>query len=308
MVLVCRRDLSSDDKREYIRAIKCLQRLPARDGHKPEVRSRSDEIQAAHIDLADVVHQVGFFLPWHRFFVFIHETALRNECSYSGPIPYWDVTRDADSDKPMKESPVFDSDFGFGGNGSPGTYSLPPMNFPNPSRIDKWAYSRGCVEDGPFKKSTLSLGPGKLITNHCIVRNINETYRPFLKSSALIDMKNRPGFESFSFELEGRPRTTTYRIHDGAHVLVGGDMSNVYSSPGDPLFFLHHANLDRIWWEWQQVKPAKRIYEVSGRTTVDPPFHNVTLDFSLRFNTLASPIRVRDVMNIVSNPLCYIYL
>ncbi len=29
------------------------------------------------------------------------------------------------------------------------------------------------------------------------------------------------------------------------------------ASPTDPLFFLHHANIDRIWAEWQKAHPAQ---------------------------------------------------
>jgi tyrosinase len=34
------------------------------------------------------------------------------------------------------------------------------------------------------------------------------------------------------------------------HNAVGGTMSSA-SSPKDPIFFLHHANIDRLWAEWQ---------------------------------------------------------
>lgn len=30
-------------------------------------------------------------------------------------------------------------------------------------------------------------------------------------------------------------------------------MSNMYSSPGDPLFWLHHGKLDFEWNKWQQL-------------------------------------------------------
>ncbi len=38
-------------------------------------------------------------------------------------------------------------------------------------------------------------------------------------------------------------------IHGGVHVWVGGIMST-FLSPADPVFWLHHANLDRLWWNW----------------------------------------------------------
>jgi tyrosinase len=39
-------------------------------------------------------------------------------------------------------------------------------------------------------------------------------------------------------------------IHGGVHIWVGGTMSNAAVSPADPVFWLHHANLDRLWWVW----------------------------------------------------------
>ena len=39
-------------------------------------------------------------------------------------------------------------------------------------------------------------------------------------------------------------------IHGGVHIWVGGTMSDASVSPADPVFWLHHANLDRLWWVW----------------------------------------------------------
>lgn len=33
----------------------------------------------------------------------------------------------------------------------------------------------------------------------------------------------------------------------------------VYTSPGDPLFYLHHAQIDRVWWLWQLLDPSTRM-------------------------------------------------
>jgi tyrosinase len=40
-------------------------------------------------------------------------------------------------------------------------------------------------------------------------------------------------------------------LHNGVHTWVGGPMINIRISPADPLFWLHHANIDRIWTQWQ---------------------------------------------------------
>ena len=39
-------------------------------------------------------------------------------------------------------------------------------------------------------------------------------------------------------------------VHGRAHLWVGGPMVTG-ASPNDPAFFLHHANIDRVWAEWQ---------------------------------------------------------
>lgn len=41
-------------------------------------------------------------------------------------------------------------------------------------------------------------------------------------------------------------------------------MLNGVSSPGDPLFYLHHTWLDKIWADWQALDKAKRIQDISG--------------------------------------------
>ena len=76
----------------------------------------------------------------------------------------------------------------------------------------------------------------------------------------------------------------------------------------DPLFYLHHANLDRIWWDWQQVNPSTRLYDVSGRSTITPPFHNITLDFGLDLGDFAPIMPIHQVMDIHSGPMCYTYV
>jgi tyrosinase len=44
-------------------------------------------------------------------------------------------------------------------------------------------------------------------------------------------------------ELEGNP-------HNSIHGIVGGNMGGVATSPLDPIFWLHHCNIDRIWDRW----------------------------------------------------------
>jgi hypothetical protein len=47
--------------------------------------------------------------------------------------------------------------------------------------------------------------------------------------------------------------------HGGPHMWVGGDMSTAHS-PRDPLFYLHHGNIDRLWALWQRNHPNQPQY------------------------------------------------
>lgn len=57
------------------------------------------------------------------------------------------------------------------------------------------------------------------------------------------DAIEEPSFPFFSGALEGP--------HNSVHVRVGGFMATFRSS-FDPLFWVHHANIDRQFWMWQQ--------------------------------------------------------
>ena len=136
----------------------------------------------------------------------------------------------------LLESPVFDPVTGFGGNGVPGTYTLPK----DPDGTNKFFIPSsfvGCVQDGPFASYVVRLGPGKLITDHCLVRGVNDNFKQFVTSFAVANATKLPTFELFRIELEGKPITPTHKMHDGGHIAVGGEMSNFYSSLAGRLWF-----------------------------------------------------------------------
>ncbi|KAI8840573.1 hypothetical protein BC829DRAFT_420768 [Chytridium lagenaria] len=43
--------------------------------------------------------------------------------------------------------------------------------------------------------------------------------------------------------------------HAAVHNAIGGDMSNPGPSPNDPIFIVHHAMIDKIWADWQELYP-----------------------------------------------------
>ena len=61
-------------------------------------------------------------------------------------------------------------------------------------------------------------------------------------------------------------------------------MLNLFSSPGDPLFYLHHAYLDKLWAEWQAKNTSARFVDITGRNTGLP------FGFGPGFNGSTSPV------------------
>lgn len=79
--------------------------------------------------------------------------------------------------------------------------------------------------------------------------------RDFFRQRALLP-ESVPGWRrSFTVPLELNP-------HGAVHGVVGGDMGFTATSARDPIFWLHHANIDRLWTSW--------IRQNSGQTNPGP--------------------------------------
>lgn len=81
-------------------------------------------------------------------------------------------------------------------------------------------------------------------------------------------------------------------------------MGNVPASPGDPVFFLHHAFVDRMWRKWQ-VKDDSRLRQINGCATSD--CQPMTLDTKLSSNGLREDVTIGDILDINNNFMCYLY-
>lgn len=88
---------------------------------------------------------------------------------------------------------------------------------------------------------------------------------------------------------------TTFRgiegPHGGAHVFVGGDVGNAAVAPRDPVFWLIHCNVDRLWAQWTKQhsgSPGWVQYAPSGGGTSG---HNLN-DTMWPWNGTTSPFGV----------------
>jgi tyrosinase len=75
-------------------------------------------------------------------------------------------------------------------------------------------------------------------------------------------------FNTFASALEG--------IHNSGHVWVGGSMMGIPTAPTDPIFWMHHAEIDRIWAEWQIANPGQNPSLAGAAAIMDPWSENET--------------------------------
>ncbi|KAJ2898555.1 hypothetical protein MKZ38_003846 [Zalerion maritima] len=319
------RTLSDTDKVEYTNAVQCLMNLPAQTQNLyTGVQNRFDDFQGLHIDQTDFIHFVGHFQPWRRMLVAKYEADLRELCGYSGAQPFWDWTLDSWSTDDFPNSPVFDPDTGFGGNG-------PYIDSSEDNSVSTHIPGKtggGCITDGPFANMSVNLGPG--YTTAYNPRCLRRDFAPeFAVSNLNISMVawtlSADSFAEFDIRVQGGTTVPEMTYHGGGHLGVGGDLGeigNVYSSPGDPLFYMHHANIDRLWWLWQKMDWRNRKNDIAGPDTMfaypfnffgDVEYANVTLDYEMDFGELFGAgsddniVKVGDVMDTKGGKLCYTY-
>ena len=58
--------------------------------------------------------------------------------------------------------------------------------------------------------------------------------------------------------------------HGRVHNWCFGTMSNINFSPADPLFWLHHAEVDRMWSRWQATHPGLNPTLTGAKRIMDP--------------------------------------
>lgn len=75
-------------------------------------------------------------------------------------------------------------------------------------------------------------------------------------------------FHPFTLALEGaRP----YGAHNLVHMWFNGTMSNVPVAPADPMFWMHHAEIDRLWAIWALAHPGQ-VPNLSGASAILDPW------------------------------------
>jgi tyrosinase len=179
-------------------------------------------------------HVSPIFLPWHRAYLIRLEQDLRSVSDDSVSIPYWDWTIDSTLPNPAK-SMIWNDDY----FGSSNTIT-------------------GKVETGPFNNWKINFTTtidGRSITiNEFLTRRFRtRTERLPFSDEVTKVIENLSDYDIYPWErtpnIYFRP-ALEFEIHNPVHRWIDGTMRREYS-PGDPIFYLHHCNIDRIWAAWQ---------------------------------------------------------
>lgn len=193
----------------------------------------------------------------------------------------------------------------------------------------------GCVYSSPFANFSVNLGPdalgvpgsdvalsnpdGMLAYNpRCLKRDLTDVVIQHSSNATAVlsNIVDPPDLGAFQTQLYGDATRNELGIHGGAHYAIGGDPGrDLYVSPGDPVFYLLHSMVDRVWWMWQMQDPEARQWGaaggVAGTITFGnvPPSRNATLDEVIDFGFAAGPPRmIRELLGTLSGPFCYVYL
>ncbi|AFS81917.1 tyrosinase family protein [Candidatus Nitrosopumilus sediminis] len=253
-------ELSSQEKQDFVDAVLAL-----------KSSGKYDQFVQMHVDamanptpstgspmMRNSAHRGPAFLPWHREYLRLFEIELQ-KINPSVNLPYWDWTVDNNLN-----SSIFSDNF-MGGNGNPSNgnrVETGPFAFDN-----NWELTI----DGPALRRTIGSSISSLPTSV----QVDDCLSIATYDSAPWDATSDPA-TSFRNRLEGW--LGTGNIHNRVHVWIGGSMT-LGSSPNDPLFFLHHCFIDKIWAEWQQ-KPQSSGYLPTGGTNTGHNLHDQMFPWS----------------------------
>lgn len=234
--------LTSVEKKRFVTALKEVKASGVYDRYV-EIHRKAMMVQRP-----DPAHGGPAFLPWHREYLRRFELELQKVDSRV-TIPYWNWLRDR-----SPNSAPFTADF-MGGNGRRRDGRV--MDGPFAFSTGEWDLNVRVFPRRP-RFLTRSIMPDLRLPNRRqIVRALRRTpydVRPWNFGS---DPR-----KSFRADLEGR--------HNAVHVWVGGEMVTA-TSPNDPIFFMHHAMIDRLWAIWQKRHPDERYRPFRG----GPKGHNL---------------------------------
>ncbi|KAK1654126.1 hypothetical protein BDP81DRAFT_457126 [Colletotrichum phormii] len=326
------RKLTVTERKSFITAVQCIMNEPVVSDPKrvPMAKSLYDDFVAVHYTSFRNTHLTASFFAWHRYYLASFEQRLRTQCRYKGALPYWEWGLDINN---PAASPVFDgTELSLGSDGEfiPHDGLQLRQPFSNNTIKLKPGSGGGCIKSGPFQNMTVHIGPASLaqygttkpfnVTDplqdlpRCLKRDLNkdiaQRFNSFRNTTTLI--LEQTSIKNFSSLLQGDDRffPNTLGIHGGGHFIIGGDPgADGVIAPGDPAFWVHQAQVDRVYWIWQNLD-FKNRQGVFGTMTLqdNPKSPEGSVEDDIDLTPLNTPVKIKNLMNTVSGaPLCYMY-
>ena len=173
----------------------------------------------AAVKYACCQHGMATFPHWHRLLTVNYENGLRRN-GYHGGVPYWDWTR-----------PI---------------HALPTLVIE-----EQYTDEKGETHPNPFFSGDIDEASAKTsrAPSPALFEQPEFGHYTHLADEIFyaLEQENFCDFE-VQFEI----------AHNHIHALVGGtepfSMSSLEYSAFDPIFMLHHSNVDRIWATWQALQ------------------------------------------------------
>jgi Common central domain of tyrosinase/IPT/TIG domain len=267
--------LSTKEKTDLCAAIKAVKKSGKYDTYvlQHSATMRTPSPPNTNPNICNMAHRGPSFCPWHREFL------RRFEKDLGVPLPYWDWAADQASGNP-KTAPVWQNDLmgpnGFiGAAGDPNNERVLSGPFAHkPADPTSWSTIANPVdpsEDASVPWLTRNFGAMMTMPDGSQMPMELPTPKDVQDSMSVVPYDSSPwnvtsnGFRNF---LEG---FIGPGMHNASHMWVGGSMMPS-TSPNDPVFWLHHANVDRIWANWQ-----RKWYKVQDYLPVSggPTGHNL---------------------------------
>ncbi|AVR97182.1 tyrosinase family protein [Pseudoduganella armeniaca] len=175
------------------------------------------------------MHGSWYFLPWHRGYLYAFEAIVAAQVKQltgeDWALPYWNYL---DEGNPEATS-------------IPEAFLAPTMpdGSANPLRRYPRRSAFSVLQPRPDRLSTASMTENDFIIGNGAIGFGGGV------SGDFIQFDNRMG------QLEANP-------HNTVHAQVGGYMGDPVTAGLDPLFWLHHCNVDRLWEAWMNT-PGKKM-------------------------------------------------
>src|SRR3984885_8625264 len=218
-------------------------------------------------------HQTWFFLPWHRAYLYCWESIVQAAIvEIGGPagwsLPYWNYSNTTNPNARILP-PAFRAS------------TLPDGTTPNPLLCQ-----RG---------SKANSGQVVFPASHVSLAALNEPLFPGAPHGGSTGFGGPvTGFPNHSGAASGVLENVP---HNAVHVDVSGLMQDPDTAAQDPIFWLHHANIDRLWTVWLANSPHQN------------PTDSTWLNSTYSLHEASGPVTftASQVLDPTAAPLSYTY-